>query len=182
MFENSIHGLWFAIQVRPRHELAVARALRDKGYEEFVPLSRQARTWSDRKQIIESPLFSCYVFCRFVAEVRAPIVTTPGVVRVVGSRQGPIPVDPDEIASIRRVAQAGLATQPHPYLPAGIKVVMSNGPLAGVEGIVTGSRNQHLILSINLLQRSISVSLDGSLGDSILPQNAANYRSCDLSA
>lgn len=174
--ESAIHGAWFAIQVRPRHEFVVAKALREKGYEEFLPLFRQTRTWSDRKKIVESPLFSGYVFCRFIAEARGPVVTTPGVIRIVGSQQGPLPVDPAEIANIQRAVHAGFPAEPHPYMPMGTKIMMNSGPLAGVEGIVAGSRNQQIILSINLLQRSVAINLDRSLYDSVTPLASPDCR------
>ena len=75
---------WFAVRVRPQRERRVVDAFRHKGYEPFLPLYRSKRSWSDRVKEIELPLFPGYVFCRFQAASRLPIVTTPGVVYVVG--------------------------------------------------------------------------------------------------
>lgn len=179
---STIDRPWFAIQVRPRHELSVAKALRDKGYQELVPLYRQRRVWSDRTKIIECPLFSGYVFCQFTHEAHGPVVTTPGVIRIVGSRQGPLPIDTNEIANIQAVLHAGLPAQPHPYTPVGSRVVMKSGPLAGVECLVKDFRNHNIILSIQLLHRSISVTLDRSLEEYMVLLSAADSSAIALSA
>src|SRR6266446_4384964 len=65
--------LWYALHVRTRFEKVVARNLRGKGYEEFLPLYSRTNRWSDRVKEIELPLFPGYVFCRFNPHDRLPI-------------------------------------------------------------------------------------------------------------
>src|SRR5215471_17879374 len=89
MLVSSSERGWFAVQVRPRYEKATARALRNKGYEEFLPLYTSPRRWTDRLKHIELPLFPGYVFCRFDLQVVPRIVTTAGVVRIVGMGNTP---------------------------------------------------------------------------------------------
>jgi transcription antitermination factor NusG len=151
--------LWFAIQVVPRHELTTAAILRGKGYQEFVPMYRRHRRWSDRTKVISFPLFQGYIFCRFDTGVKAPIVTTPGVIRIVGTSKGPLPIDEKEISAIQRVNEAGSIAQPHLYVRSGTKVLIADGPLAGIEGTVTDIKNRCVILSIHLVQKSISVDI-----------------------
>ena len=152
-------GFWFAIQVKPRHELATAAILRNKGYENFVPLYRRQQRWSDRLKIVEFPLFQGYVFCRFNAESKAPIVTTPGVIRIVGNSKEPLPIDDREILALHLVSRAAVPAQPHPYVNVGSRVLICDGPLAGIEGIVINFKNGRIILSLNLVQKSISVDV-----------------------
>jgi transcription antitermination factor NusG len=86
-----------------------------------------------------------------------------GLVNVLRERGGKLAVIPDaEIDSIRTVVQSQLPVLPHPYLRAGQKVRIVHGPLAGTEGILlqTESDKGLLILSVNLLQRSIAVKVD----------------------
>src|SRR3989449_2918115 len=75
---------WFALRVRSRYENTVATILGGKGYEWFLPLYKSRRPWSDRIKEIQLPLFPGYIFCRFDLQHRLPILTTPGVVTVVG--------------------------------------------------------------------------------------------------
>src|SRR5215472_1578045 len=82
---------WFALHTRSRHEKQVAAQLQDKGVEVFLPLAKEVRRWSDRRKLIELPLFSCYVFVclGLTNRARAVAVQTPGVLRFVGFQDGP---------------------------------------------------------------------------------------------
>src|SRR5207237_1648992 len=121
---------WFAIQVRPKHEQTAAWAMGQKGYQSLVPTYLCRRKWSDRIKDIELPLFPGYVFCRFDAQIRVPLLTTPGVCRIIGAVEG------HEIVALERLMNSGQWAAPCPYLGAGTKVRLQAGPLAGVEGIV----------------------------------------------
>jgi transcription antitermination factor NusG len=152
---------WYALRVRTSREKSVSCLLRHKGFHEFLPLYAICRRWSDRIQQVDLPLFPGYVFCRFNAQNRLPILTTPGVVHVVGMGPTPEPVDEGEITALQSVVESGLLMQPWPFLKVGQRVVIEDGPLRNVEGIlkdVKGSRN--LIISITLLQRSVSVCIE----------------------
>src|SRR5215475_8215550 len=48
---------WYAVRVRPNYEKPVAAALHGKGFQEFLPLIRSKRQWSDRVKIMDLPLF-----------------------------------------------------------------------------------------------------------------------------
>jgi transcriptional antiterminator NusG len=155
---------WFALAVRPRHEKAVSRLLRYKGYETFVPLYRRQHRYGRRLRQFELALFSGYVFCRFDALVRLPILMTPGVIRLVGAGRVPTPVDDNEIKALQSAARASFPMQPHAFLTAGERVRIASGPLAGVEGVVVDSTKPfRLLLSITLLQRSVLVEINEDL-------------------
>jgi len=75
--------LWYALYVKTRFEKVVARNLRGKGYEEFLPLYHRTSRWSDRIKQLELPLFPGYVFSRFNAFDRLPILAIPAVNDIV---------------------------------------------------------------------------------------------------
>jgi transcription antitermination factor NusG len=152
---------WFALRVKPNHEKPVAAALRGKGLQEFLPLLRSRRQWSDRVKIMDMPLFPGYLFCRLNLEDRMPLLSTPGFLYLVGIGRNPEPVDESEILSIRSVLRSGFPVTPWPSLMVGQKVQLKHGPLRGLEGVLTKIANQHRIyVSVTLLKRSISVEVD----------------------
>jgi transcription antitermination factor NusG len=154
---------WYAIRVKARHEKSTASILRDKGYIEFLPLCASTRRWSDRIQQVELPLFPGYLFCRFEFNDRLPILKTPGVVHIVGMGNRPHAVDETEIAALQTVVKSGLLLQPWPFLKVGQRVIIQDGPLRDVEGILADIRdNEHLIVSITLLHRSVAVRVERS--------------------
>jgi transcription antitermination factor NusG len=89
-----------------------------------------------------------------------------GLVRILGERWDLLSVVPeDEIAAIQRVMQAAIPVLSHPYLHEGQRVRITHGPLAGVEGILVQTKPTKglLVLSIDLLRRSIAVEVDVTL-------------------
>ena len=75
----------------------------------------------------------------------------------------PEPIAETEIAAIRTVVESELPAVPWPYLKTGNLVRIEFGPLAGLEGlVVTEKSRQRLVLSVHLLQRSVSVEIDRS--------------------
>jgi transcription antitermination factor NusG len=155
---------WYALFVRPRYEKAVATVLARKGLNVFLPLISSSRLWGRRRADVLLPMFPCYVFCHFeLNSQRVLILGTPGVARIVGLGHSATPVDDSEITAIIRVVEAGVASEPWPYSCWGQTVRITQGALAGVKGILVRSRNQHrLILSIELLQRSVAVEIESS--------------------
>ena len=152
---------WFALVVKPRFDKAVARALEAKGYETLLPTYRKAHKYGSRSKHFELPLFPGYVCCRFDAQTRLPIVTTPGVLRVLGFQNTPVPLSDIEIHSLQAAIHAQLPVQPFPYLNAGQRVRINSGVLNGVEGIVLGPKPKlRLVLSITLLRRSVLLEID----------------------
>ena len=153
--------LWYALHVRTRFEKVVARNLRGKGYEEFLPLYTRTNRWSDRMKQIELPLFPGYVFCRFNVNDRLPILTIPGVNTVVGVGKNFLSVEVSELDAIRAVLKSGTYCEPWPFLEVGQRVRVEYGPLAGTEGLVTMVKNScRLVISVNMLQRSVAVEID----------------------
>jgi transcription antitermination factor NusG len=165
--ETVVADRWYALFVRSRHEKVVENSLRSKQYNVFSPSYRTKRKRVDRIAEIEVALFPGYVFCQFDPNRRLPILMTPGVVGVVGRGNTPEPVNDTEIASMRTVALAGCSVQPWPFLRLGQRIRMQSGPLTGIEGIFLRVQDEdHLIVSVTLLQRAVSVVIEG---DSVSP-------------
>jgi transcription antitermination factor NusG len=151
---------WFALVTRPRHEKSAAVGLRAKGLEEFLPLQRTRRRWTDRVQAIDLPLFPGYLFCRFGMEEYVQVMQTAGVRAVVGFGGKPAPVAAGEIDALQAVLGSGCGVQPWPYLTAGDRVRLEEGPLAGIEGILLREKSQfRVVVSVALLQRSVAVEI-----------------------
>lgn len=152
---------WFGVMVRPGHEKFASRALRNRGYEEFTPWYRERRRWSDRIKEVQLALFPGYLFCRFDPQDRLPVLTAPGVFGIVSFSGIPHPIEDAEVGRVKALVQNGRNLQPWPYLKTGQRIVIGTGPLAGVEGILVGIKNEYrLVASVTLLQRSVSVEID----------------------
>ena len=166
---------WFAILARSGREKYATMLLENAGFECFLPISKSTRKWSDRMKDVEVPLFPGYLFCRMNPNDRLPVLTTPGVIQIAGIGKMPIPVEEHEIAAVRQIEKSGLSAMPWPYLRVGNTARIEEGPLRGVSGIVVKIKSAlKLVLSIELLQRSIAVEIDRNW---ISPCNTAELRS-----
>ena len=152
---------WYAILTKTGREKNARLLLENSGFECYLPVSKSSRKWSDRKKEVEVPLFPGYLFCRMNPNNRLPVLITPGVVQIVGTGKTPIPIEEQEIAAIQRVGRSELSTMPWPYLQVGQMARIEAGPLQGMSGIVIRIKSGlKLVLSIQLLQRSIAVEID----------------------
>ena len=114
-------------------------------------------------------MFSSYLFLHHAMDLNSyiEVLKTRELVRVLGDGhdrlRDRLAVIPDaEIDAIQKVVQAHLPAQPYPYLREGQRVRITEGPLAGVEGILVHTKPNKglLVLSIELFQRSVAVEVD----------------------
>lgn len=161
---------WYALQVRTRWESSTSLILSGKGYEAFLPTYKTKKRWNRRFREVNAPLFPGYVFCRFDAQKRLPILVTPGVIAVVGRGRIPLPVDDDEVAAIQTAVASGLRVEPWPFLELGQKVRIQSDSLQGLEGILISFKgNQRIVVSVSLLRRSVALEIDRSCVQPIGP-------------
>jgi len=152
---------WFAIRVRPKHEKAAAISLGRQGFEEFVPVHRVRRRWSDRVKDVDAVLFPGYIFCRFPRHDRLRVLNSPSVESIVGFGKTDIPVDDAEIHAVRTLVASGRPLAPWPFLRIGQNVAIESGPLAGVRGVVLRDPDSwRVVVSVEALDRSIAVEVD----------------------
>ncbi len=153
---------WFAVQVKPRHDKVAAELLEQRGIVSFLPLYTSKRRWSDRVQDVEVPLFPGYLFALLDPGRRAPLLCTPGVVRLIGVGNTPVQIAEEELAAIGVAVQSKSHCEPVTKVVVGDRVRIRSGPLKGQEGVLTHFKNKdRLVLSISLVERSIAVEIQG---------------------
>ena len=155
---------WYAVHTMSRHEKRVAAQFEEKRVCTFLPLLRQIHKWSDRRSVVEIPMFSCYAFVRMVQNVeeRLKVLRTPGVLGFVGNERQGTSIPEEQIESLRKAISEKVPCLPHPFISAGKRVRIRGGSLDGVEGILMlQGRDQRLVISVELLQRSVSIRVEG---------------------
>jgi len=151
---------WFAAYTTPRHEKAVVRQLGVRHVESFLPLYTSLRRYKNGCQVaIEQPLFPGYVFVHVQRRHAVKVLQAPGVVSIVGSGKGPAALPAREIETLR-VELPRRSYEPHPYLAAGDRVRIVEGPLAGMAGVLVRRKNHcRVVLSLELIQQSVAVEI-----------------------
>ena len=99
--ENKLTKKWYAIYTKPRWEKKIDSVLIRKGIESWCPLQKVERQWSDRKKIIEEPLFKSYVFVRIDDTERSKVLMTDGVLNFVYYLGKPAVIKDEEVENIK---------------------------------------------------------------------------------
>lgn len=154
---------WYPFYTLPRHEKKVADLLQKSGTEFYLPLLKVMRQWSDRKKMVEEPLFKSYIFVR----TRYPstdfyrIISTPGIVRSVSFNGRPQFVTDTEIESIRQLLELGYTLKSiNIPLKKGTPVEISSGPLMGMQGEVMGPKGKRkFIVRVNTINTALQVDI-----------------------
>jgi transcription antitermination factor NusG len=156
--------LWFAVQTRPRHEKKVSAELKEKGFTSFLPLCSEMRQWSDRRQRVELPLFSQYVFVQLAPSppAKVSVLRTRGVVHFVGSHGMGTPIPEEQILSIHSLLEHKVPFERCSFLKTGQRVRIRGGSLEGITGVLSGVHGDHtLIVSVEVIQRSVTLRISG---------------------
>jgi transcription antitermination factor NusG len=93
---------WYALYTRPRWEKKIAELLGAKKIENYCPLQKTERNWSDRKKIILEPLFKSYVLVRLAPKAHIPVLQTDGVVGFVTVQGKPAVIRDEEIDIVKQ--------------------------------------------------------------------------------
>jgi transcription antitermination factor NusG len=157
------HLEWFVVHTFSRHEKSVCEQLRGREIETFLPLYRSSKRWKNGQIGGQIPLFPGYLFVRIDIQNQLPVLQTSGVAKFVGFGSKPAAVPDDQIAELEAAVTKGINVSPHPFLNVGDRVRIQYGPMAGLTGILTRDKRGHrVILSVELISRSISVELDSA--------------------
>lgn len=156
---------WYALYTHSHCEDLVFEQLAAKG---FNPLLPKIDVWSRRggtRHLIRVPMFPGYLFLNHAMDKPSHVEVRKarGLVRILGECPDRLAVVPDqEIDAIQRVVESRLPALPHPYLREGCRVRITRGPLTDVEGILLQTKLTKglVVLSLNLLQRSVAVEID----------------------
>ncbi len=158
---------WFALWTNSHCEQLVHDNLAARGFRPFLPM---VQDWSRRagvRRLIPRPMFPGYLFVHALLDKRnyVEIAKTRGLVRILGERWDKLaPIDACEIDSIRTFVKANVSVLEYPYLREGQRVRIAAGALAGAEGFFVRSKPNRglLVISIDLLQRSVAVEIECS--------------------
>jgi transcription antitermination factor NusG len=164
----AIEEQWLALWTHSHCEQVVHEQLTAKAFHAFLPL---IPVWSRRdgaRHLVHKPMFPGYLFVRHAIDKAGyiEILKTNGVVRILGERwDRPAVVAAAEIDAVRQVLDTGLPILPHAYLREGQRVRITQGPLAGVDGVLIRNHLHKglLVVSVELLQRSVAVEVDCTL-------------------
>lgn len=160
---------WYAIYTRPRAEKPVYKRLSEAGIEAFLPLFKTLRQWSDRKKMVEVPLFSSYVFVYVDETDYDKALKTFGVVKYISFEGRAVSIPQKEIDNLKLIINSDADIEvSREHLKPGQNVEVTHGALKGLRGeLLKTSKKHRFLVRIDTINQNLLVSIPESFLQSV---------------
>jgi transcription antitermination factor NusG len=151
---------WYAIYTKPRWEKKVNLVLDRKGVEVWCPLQKVRKQWSDRKKIVEEPLFKSYVFVHIADNEKTNVLMTDGVLNFVYYVGKPAVIRNEEIEVIKRYLaeeQASISIQSISSLDENTRIKVNHGIFMDSTGTVVKGGKKKVYVKLESLDQVMIV-------------------------
>ncbi len=151
---------WYAVYTLPQNERSVVKHLDVRQIESFLPTCESDRVWKNRQRVkIIQALFPTYLFVKIHTTERSAVLQSPGVLRIVGNHQGPLPLPDPEIEFLRSDF-CRQRVEPYRELVVGQKVRIKRGSMQGVQGVLVRKKSSlRFVLTLELINQHAAVEV-----------------------
>jgi len=152
---------WFVVMSKPGRQDDITVRLNSAGYTAFNPKLNQYN--KKRGQYLVQPLFPLYIFVKLDIEKDFKTINyTRGVLKILGIGKTPHPINEKIVTELQNRCKDGNLIEAkycfEEEMKAGDKVQITNGPLEGIEAVVSGTYNDKQ--RVEILFELIKVSVD----------------------
>jgi transcription antitermination factor NusG len=151
---NNFQKKWFALYTKPRWEKKIDAVLTRKGVESWCPVQKVQRQWSDRKKVIEDPLFKSYVFVHIDESERTKVLMTDGVLNFVHYIGKPAIIRDEEIDLIKKylsAKDASISIHALEGFNENERIIVSHGIFMDKEGTVVRGGKKKVYVKLESL-------------------------------
>ncbi|HLL42971.1 MAG TPA: UpxY family transcription antiterminator [Segetibacter sp.] len=151
---------WFAAYTKPRWEKKVSGVLERKGVECWCPLKKTEKQWSDRKKVVEEPLFTSYVFVRINETEKSVVLMTDGILNFVYYIGKPAIIRDEEIDIIKKFLsekQASVSVQSLASLDENTRIKVNHGIFMDTTGTVLKGGKKKVFVKLESLDQVMVV-------------------------
>jgi transcriptional antiterminator RfaH len=164
---------WYAVYTRPRFEKQVWQRLQEQGIDSYLPLIKTMRQWSDRKKMVEIPLFSSYVFVHIDRRYYDQVLQTHGAVKYITFEGKAATIPPEQIDNLRIIVNSNEKVETTwEKRKKGDRVVVTAGSLKGLKGeLITDGDRKKVLVRIDSIDQNLTVEVHPSLIEAIREDN-----------
>ena len=151
---------WYALYTKPRWEKKVNLVLNNKGIECWCPLRKTEKQWSDRKKIVEEPLFTSYVFVYIEVTDRTKVLMTDGILNFVYYVGKPAVIRSEEIDLIKKYlseSDAKVTVQSLSSLDENTRIKVNHGVFMDTTGTVLKGGKKKVFVKLESLDQVMIV-------------------------
>lgn len=150
---------WVAAYTNPRAEKKVAERLNKIGIENYLPLQKNEKKWSDRIQVVEEPVFKSYIFIKIRLNQVTTVREVEGIAYILNyhSYEHNETIPESQIQAIKTIiqSQTPFYVVPSQDFKEGEYVQITQGALTGQIGQIQSSGQQK-----NFYIRIVSLKMD----------------------
>lgn len=152
---------WYALYTKPRWEKKVSKLLDLNGIECWCPLKKTEKQWSDRKKIVEEPLFTSYVFVNInIESERTKVLMTEGILNFVYYVGKPAVIRNEEVVIIKKYLaekEAIISVQSISSLDENTRIKVNHGVFMDNTGIVLKTGKKKVYVKLESLDQVLIV-------------------------
>ena len=158
---EQIEKTWYAVYTKPRWEKKVAALLLEAGIENYCPINKVTRQWSDRKKVVLEPVFKGYVFVKVEEQKKWDVKSIPGILNFVYWLGKPAVIRDEEIDVIRKFLNEFNDVQVESKgLVVNSEVRIKQGVLMNYHGIIVEVIGSRAVVKIDSLDLQLSAHFD----------------------
>ncbi len=153
---------WYALYTRSRAEKSAYNELTKRGIHAFLPLRKTYRQWSDRKKLVESPLFNSYLFVYINEKEHLSVLQASGIVRYVTFEGKAVAIPPQQIEAIKAYLEEGAPEyeESEVSLETGYSIEITRGPMLGLHGILLTFQGKNRVkVEIDCVGKSLIIDV-----------------------
>ncbi len=153
---------WYLVHTKPRLENTALINLERQGYECYLPRLRVEKLRRRKAEIVDEPMFPRYLFIHLDTSHQAkswsPIRSTLGVSKLVYFGTQAATVDD---ALVELLQQREQAMPAEAMFQPGEKVVITEGPFAGIEAIYqTSDPERRALILLEILSKPVQMPIE----------------------
>jgi transcription antitermination factor NusG len=158
---EEIKKTWYAVYTRPRWEKKVASLLLEAGIENYCPINKVTRQWSDRKKVVLEPVFKGYVFVKVEEAKKWEVTNVSGILNYVYWLGKPAQIREEEIDMIKKFLNEFNDVQVEAKgFVVNSEVRIKQGVLMNYHGIVVEVLGNRAVVKIDSLDLQLSAHFD----------------------
>jgi transcription antitermination factor NusG len=151
---------WYVLYTHCHHEAKAYEYLLRNSIEAYLPLHPVVRQWTDRKKIIDEPLFPSYLFVKVSNREYDKALQHSSIACYITIEGRPCPVPDAQIEAIRTILSRKVPFEVlNDQFESGQQVVIQSGPLAGLHAkVVERKGKRELILEISQTGHAVLIT------------------------
>jgi transcription antitermination factor NusG len=152
---------WYALYTRPRAEKQVHLRIMEMDIETFLPLYKTIRMWSDRKKIVEKPLFSSYVFVKANHSQYHKVLKVAGAVKFISFEGKAVAIPEKQILNLKILIDSDFQIEvTGDRFEKGDNIEVTHGALVGLTGeLIRIKRKNKVVVRIDRIDQNLIVDI-----------------------